>query len=72
MDRNVSISTGSVFPSLLAVLFIGLKLTGSINWPWIWVLGPLWIPLALILSLLAAGLGFSWLSHDSKSIKGRV
>jgi hypothetical protein len=59
MDR-VSISTGSVFPSLLAVLFIGLKLTGSINWPWIWVLGPLWIPLALILSLLAAG-GLIWL-----------
>jgi hypothetical protein len=59
VDR-VSISTGSVFPSLLAVLFIGLKLTGSINWPWIWVLGPLWIPLVLILGLLAAG-GLIWL-----------
>jgi len=59
VDR-VSISTGSVFPSLLAVLFIGLKLTGYINWPWIWVLGPVWIPIALIFGLLATG-GLIWL-----------
>lgn len=40
---------GDVFLSLLGVLFIGLKLTGYIAWPWFWVLSPIRIPLALIL-----------------------
>lgn len=26
----------------LAVLFIVLKLTGVINWSWLWVLSPIW------------------------------
>ena len=33
---------GVGFLGLLAILFIGLKLTGYITWPWIWVLAPLW------------------------------
>lgn len=43
----------SLFTSLLAVLFIGLKLTGYIDWSWWWVLSPLWIPLAIVLLVLA-------------------
>lgn len=31
------------FPGLLTLLFIGLKLTGYIDWSWVWVLAPLWI-----------------------------
>lgn len=33
---------------LLLILFIGLRLAGVISWPWIWVLAPMWIPLAII------------------------
>jgi hypothetical protein len=43
----------SLFTSLLAVLFIGLKLTGYIDWSWWWVLSPLWIPLAIVLCVLS-------------------
>lgn len=32
-----------LFIPLLTVLFIALKLTLIIDWPWIWVLSPLWI-----------------------------
>lgn len=32
---------------LLGVLFIALKLTGVINWSWLWVLTPFWGPFAL-------------------------
>ena len=32
----------SNFCGLLAVLFIGLKLTGLIAWSWWWVYAPLW------------------------------
>ena len=44
---------------MLGVAFVVLKLTGHINWPWVWVLAPFWIPLAIALTLLAfAGIFF--------------
>ena len=39
------------FVPLLTLLFIALKLVGVIAWPWVWVLAPLWITLALSLVL---------------------
>lgn len=43
--NNTSHSSNSKigFTDLLAVLFIGLKLTHHIDWSWWWVLSPLWI-----------------------------
>lgn len=42
----------------LALLFVALKLTGTITWPWWWVLAPVWVPtsIALLLGLLGAGI----------------
>ena len=28
---------------LLFTLFVGLKITGQIEWSWLWVFAPLWI-----------------------------
>lgn len=53
-------SRGIGFLGLLAILFIGLKLTGHIAWSWWWVLAPTWIWLAFVLVALL-GLGFLWL-----------
>jgi hypothetical protein len=39
---NGSRTGGIGFFGLLAVLFIGLKLGGIIEWSWIWVLSPVW------------------------------
>lgn len=47
MADKVEVHTGGVFLPLLAVLFIALKLTGYVTWSWLWVLSPLWIPMAL-------------------------
>lgn len=44
-----SSSGGIGFFGLLAILFIALKLTGQIDWSWLWVLAPLWMPAALII-----------------------
>jgi hypothetical protein len=33
----------------LALLFIGLKLTGYIAWSWWWVLAPIWLPITIFL-----------------------
>ena len=41
------------FLGLLAILFIGLKLTNIIVWSWWLVLLPIWGPLAIALLLMA-------------------
>lgn len=42
-DKSSASSRGGIsFFGLLAILFIGLKLTGYITWSWWWVLSPLW------------------------------
>ena len=46
---NISVNT----TGLLTVLFVGLKLTGYITWPWVWVLSPLWISLGFLIIILA-------------------
>lgn len=53
MSENVQVSTynGVGFLGLLTLLFIGLKLTGYIAWSWVWVLSPLWIPVAVTAGL---------------------
>ena len=53
-------SSGGVgFFGLLALLFIGLKLTGHIAWSWWWVLSPIWIPLALVAVIAVIALALS-------------
>lgn len=48
-DGSLNIEIGSSFiTGALLVLFVALKLIGIIDWPWIWVLCPLWIPIAII------------------------
>ena len=44
---------GPDFCSLLLLLFIGLKLTGHIDWSWVWVLSPFWIRALLRLTVIA-------------------
>jgi uncharacterized protein (DUF983 family) len=41
--KNENTNYGIGFVGLLTILFIGLKLTGTITWSWFWVLSPLWI-----------------------------
>jgi len=51
MSSNTSGSSSGIgFSGLLTVLFIGLKLTGFINWPWVWVLSPIWINFLIVLA----------------------
>lgn len=52
-NSNSSSSGGIGFSGLLTVLFVGLKLTGYINWSWWWVLSPLWISMILVLIVCA-------------------
>ena len=51
-DNKSTRSSGIGFSSLLAILFITLKLTGVITWSWLWVLAPIWIPFVIVVFVL--------------------
>lgn len=62
-ETNTTASVSSLFPVLLTVLFIGLKLgeVGVVaNWSWLWVLSPLWVfvSLGVTVGLLALFITF--------------
>lgn len=59
MSKKDNGSNGGIgFTGLLTIAFIVLKLTGVIEWSWLWVLSPLWIGalVAVILVII-----FAWL-----------
>lgn len=70
-ERRAATNGGIGFFGLLTILFIALKLTNYITWPWWLVLAPLWGPLGLLVFLLltfvpAWHLGESlrdWIAH---------
>lgn len=35
------------FISILTLIFVALKVSGAITWPWVWVLSPLWLALCM-------------------------
>lgn len=45
-------SSGIGVGGLLGVAFVVLKLTHVINWSWLWVLAPFWIPWAVVILIL--------------------
>lgn len=51
-EKSSSASGGIGFAGLLAIVFIVLKLLGKITWSWLWVLAPLWIPMAIVILVL--------------------
>ena len=51
-DVSSNSSGGIGFSGLLTIVFIVLKLTGHINWSWVWVLAPLWGGIALVILMV--------------------
>lgn len=50
MDNKTS-GGGIGFCGLLTIVFIALKLLGVIQWSWVWILSPIWIPLIIVIIL---------------------
>ena len=49
-SSNASATAGGVSTfTVIGIVFIILKLTGVINWSWVWVLAPFWIPISLLI-----------------------
>ena len=51
MEKKTETRVGLGFAEALTLLFIGLKLCKVIEWPWLWVLSPIWITLGFVLSV---------------------
>ena len=45
-------SSGIGFCGLLTIVFIVLKLLKVINWSWLWVLAPIWIPIIITIMIV--------------------
>ena len=41
---------------LLGIAFIVLRLCNVIDWNWIWVLAPFWLPIAIVLVIILIGI----------------
>ena len=46
-SEKITYSLG--FLEALALIFITLKLCKIINWPWVWVLSPIWISIIIVI-----------------------
>jgi len=55
-ENHATGGLGVVF--MLGLIFVVLKLTGNIDWRWIWVLSPWWSSCCLLLLIFAAGVFF--------------
>jgi len=71
MSKTHYHSSGIGFCSLLAILFIALKLLDKINWSWWWVLSPIWIPICIVLLIIAIILIVIFLYKLFKILKWR-
>ena len=61
--ETLNVNIGGLFSTLLLVAFIVLKLCHVIEWAWVWVLSPLWIPFALWLIIVEVALFIGWIAN---------
>lgn len=59
--KSTTVSVSGLFSTLLQIAFIVLKLCHVIEWSWLWVLAPTWIP--LIIALLIFGIIALWVTR---------
>jgi len=52
MKESKSINTMFFLCGLLTIAFAVLKLIGTIQWSWVWVLSPLWIYVLAIIAIV--------------------
>ena len=72
-DGKVYIEKVASFPlmGMLGILFVGLKLTGHIDWSWWWVTVPFWGPVALFLAMMGGLLLFGLIALVIAALLGR-
>ena len=68
-EKNKTTYIGIGFCDVLAIAFIILKLLNIITWSWIWVLSPIWLPVALILGVFVIVVIITLIKDKIKKVK---
>lgn len=50
-EKSNAAGGGIGFFGVLGIVFIVLKLCKVIDWDWIWVLAPLWMPITIVFAI---------------------
>ena len=71
MEGNTHINSGGMsFIGILTLIFIVLKLTGNVNWSWLWVFSPIWISasftIGIVLTIAIGTASFLWWQDEQK------
>jgi hypothetical protein len=72
VSSSQSSSGGIGFMGLLALLFVGLKLTGYIAWSWWWVLAPMWAPTVVAIIVLAVVFAIEGFTESRRRKQARL
>ena len=60
------------FVATLTLIFITLKLTDHIDWSWWLVLGPLWMPIAFVISVILPAWAIYTVVVEKRKIKEKL
>ena len=64
-ENKTSAYGGVGFSGLLTVAFVVLKLIGRIDWPWWWVVSPIWISiLAYAVIVIWVAIVLTWVGKN--------
>lgn len=76
MSNSNAKSTGIGLSGAMFLLFLALRLTDHIGWAWYWIAAPLWMPLGLVIGVVAIvflcigiALPFAWLLDRRRARK---
>jgi len=47
-----TLTLSAPWATIITIIFVILKLTGSIAWSWWWVFSPLWIVIAIVILIV--------------------
>lgn len=68
-ENNIPLSLS---PWPIALVLVALKVAGVINWPWLWVLSPLWAPFALTMVAGSIILTVAGIIFARRTIRGAI
>jgi len=55
---------------IVTIIFVILKMTGTITWGWIYVFSPIWFPIVIVLGVLVIYLTFLFILSVFNSFRG--
>ena len=58
-ERTVNVNYGFGPMFLLTLLLVALKITGHLDWSWLWVLAPMWLPPAILIGGFVVVIGIA-------------